>query len=42
MSQTIVKDQCILADAYLIETRAILRENFLADNRPWVSGRLGK
>ncbi len=36
MNQTTVKDQKILADAYLSETRAILRENFLADNRPWV------
>ena len=36
MSQTIVKDQEILTDTYLTETRAILRENFLADNRPWV------
>jgi len=36
MSQTIVKDQEILADTYLTETRAILRDNFLADNRPWV------
>lgn len=36
MNQTIVKDHGILADAYLSETRAVLRENFLADNRPWV------
>jgi DNA sulfur modification protein DndC len=36
MNQTTVKDQETLADAYLIETRAVLRENFLADNRPWV------
>lgn len=36
MTQTTVKDQKILADTYLNETRAILRENFLADNRPWV------
>ncbi|HEY8218809.1 MAG TPA: hypothetical protein VIF86_01800, partial [Methylobacter sp.] len=36
MNQTTVKAQEILADAYLTETRTILRENFLADNRPWV------
>ncbi len=36
MNKTIVMDQEILADAYLSDTRAILRENFLADNRPWV------
>jgi len=36
MTQTTVKAQEILADTYLSETRTILRENFLADNRPWV------
>jgi 3'-phosphoadenosine 5'-phosphosulfate sulfotransferase (PAPS reductase)/FAD synthetase len=36
MNQTTVKNQEIPADTYLIDTRAILRENFLADNRPWV------
>jgi len=36
MNQIILKDQEILVDAYLSETRTVLRENFLADNRPWV------
>jgi DNA sulfur modification protein DndC len=36
MTETTVKAQEIFADAYLSETRTILRENFLVDNRPWV------
>ncbi len=36
MNQTIINHQGILNEAYLTETRALLRDNFLADNRPWV------
>ncbi|MDP1665548.1 MAG: hypothetical protein Q8L79_10535 [Methylobacter sp.] len=36
MTQTPVKAQKNLLTLTLSETRTILRENFLADNRPWV------